>query len=469
MNQPTRYARFWIPALLFVFLFVAPSCAPEPASAPAHSQHRVQSVQHPEWSKNLAIYEANIRQFSEAGDFKSFEAHLPALQQMGVGIVWLMPIHPIGALNRKGSMGSYYSVQDYKAINPEFGTAEDLHRLVGKIHELGMYVIIDWVANHTAWDHPWTESHPDFYTRDSLGNLMPPVTDWSDVIDLNYDNPELRRAMIDALAYWVREFDIDGYRCDVAAMVPSDFWLAVRDTLDKIKPVFMLAEAHEPELHAAFDMTYGWQYKDLMNNIAAGRQSVRDLDQYYHSEEIKEYPSDGYRMLFTTNHDENSWQGTVFERLGEGAEAFAVFTAMFRGMPLLYSGQEAGMDKRLAFFEKDPIEWREHPFRELYTRLFNLKKNNRALWNGDFGGDVQRLQSDRDSLVYNFIREKDGDRVVALFNFSPEAQTFTVTAPQLAGAFRDVFSGDRVTFSEQETFSLKGWGYRVVAAGGAPE
>ena len=463
MNPLTRFSRIWLPAILLVSVYITSSCTAEKAPEPASAHSQAQSVQHPKWSKNLAIYEANIRQFSEAGDFKSFEAYLPELQKMGIGIVWLMPIHPIGELNRKGGMGSYYSVRDYKAINPEFGTAEDLHRLVNKVHELGMYVIIDWVANHTAWDHPWTESHPEFYTRDSLGNFVPPVADWSDVIDLDYGNPELRRAMIDALAYWVREFNIDGYRCDVAAMVPTDFWLAVRDTLDKIKPVFMLAEAHEPELHAAFDMTYGWQYKDLMNNIAAGKQSADDLDDHYRNEEIAEYPSDAYRMLFTTNHDENSWQGTVFERLDGGAEAFAVFTGVFRGMPLLYSGQEAGMDKRLAFFEKDPIEWREHPFREVYTRLFNLKRENRALWNGDAGGDVQRLQSDQDSLIYSFIREKDGDRVVALFNFSSEAQTFTIASPQLAGTYHDVFSGDNVTFSEQETFSLDAWGYRVVA------
>ncbi|MCK4715451.1 MAG: alpha-amylase, partial [Candidatus Marinimicrobia bacterium] len=223
------------------------------------------TIKHPDWSRNASIYEVNIRQFSLEGTFAEFEKYLPELQKMGVKIIWLMPIHPIGELNRKGTLGSYYSVKDYKEVNPEFGTKEDFRRLVKRTHELGMYIIIDWVANHSAWDNVWTSTNPDFYSTDSDGNYIIPVADWTDVIDLNYDNPELRKAMIDALVYWIKAFDIDGYRCDVAALVPTDFWETVRDTLDKIKPVFMLAEAHEPELQVkAFDMTYAWQYKYIM-------------------------------------------------------------------------------------------------------------------------------------------------------------------------------------------------------------
>jgi glycosidase len=420
-----------------------------------------QSVIHPQWTKNVGIYEANIRQHSEQSTFREFEKYLPELKEMGIGIVWLMPIHPIGEKNRKGTLGSYYSVRDYKGINPEFGTSDDFRQLVNKIHELGMYVIIDWVANHTAWDHSWTISNPEFYTKDSTGNFVIP-SNWTDVIDLNYSNQGLREAMLDALVYWVKEFDIDGYRCDVAAMVPSDFWVSVRDTLDKIKPVFMLAEATEPHLHEqAFDMTYGWQFKDLFNDIAAGEKTSRDLKIYYEKREKANYHTDAYRMLFTSNHDENSWHGTVFERLGEGAEAFAVFTCVFRGMPLIYGGQEAGLDKRLEFFEKDTIEWREHGFREMYTKLFKLKKENKALWNGIAGGDIIQLSATDSISVYAFARQKDEDKIVAVFNFSAEKQSLDMTVGDFRGKYWDVFSDQKVDLKKIERLELDGWGYKV--------
>jgi glycosidase len=228
------------------------------SSCSTHNNNIVEINQTPpEWSYNSTIYEANIRQFTPEGTFAAFEEHLPKLKQMGIEIIWLMPIHPIGEKNRKGTLGSYYSVKDYKGINPKFGTEEDFKSLVNAIHDQDMYIIIDWVANHTAWDHPWTKTNKDFYTLDSEGNFVPPVPDWSDVIDLNFENKELWLQMIDAQKYWIEEFDIDGYRCDVAAMVPNEFWGKARLELDQIKPVFMLAEAHEPELHEnGFDMTY---------------------------------------------------------------------------------------------------------------------------------------------------------------------------------------------------------------------
>ena len=234
--------------MLLLALFVGYACTPEKQLPP------VSKVVHPEWSKNANIYEVNIRQYSPEGTFNAFTDDLPRLQAMGVDIIWLMPIHPIGELNRKGTLGSYYAVQDFNAVNPEFGTEEDLRALVNKAHELGMKVILDWVANHSAWDNVWT-INKEWYTLDEEGNFVPPIEDWSDVIDFNYDNPELREAMLSALEYWVREFDIDGYRCDVAGMVPTDFWVHAHTELDKIKDVFMLAEDGEPELLLeAFDM-----------------------------------------------------------------------------------------------------------------------------------------------------------------------------------------------------------------------
>ena len=420
------------------------------------------NIKHPDWSRNASIYEVNIRQFSPEGTFNEFEKYLPELQKMGIKIIWLMPIHPIGELNRKGTLGSYYSVKDYKEINPEFGTKEDFRRLVRRTHELGMYIIIDWVANHSAWDNIWTETNPDFYNTDPDGNYIIPVADWTDVIDLNYDNPELRKAMIDALVHWVKEFDIDGYRCDVAALVPTDFWETVRDTLDKIKPVFMLAEAHEPELHTrAFDMTYAWQYKYIMDAIASGKKDVRHLDRYI-CKEINIYDPDDYRMLFVTNHDENSWNGTAYERLGDGTEAFIVFTCLHRGVPLVYNGQEAGLNKALSFFEKDLIPWTDHRNREIYTTLLNLKQNNEALWNGTAGGELIRLKTSKDRHIFAFTRRKDDDKIIAIFNFSGNSQSFTIKNILLRGDYFNPLTNKEYLFSQKESFKLNAWDYLVL-------
>ncbi|OQX99076.1 MAG: alpha-amylase, partial [Bacteroidetes bacterium 4572_117] len=280
------------------------------------------TVKHVDWIKTANIYEVNLRQYTKSGTIKEFEKHLPRLKEMDVDILWFMPVQPVGKKNRKGSMGSAYSVQDYIKVNPDFGTMEEFKSLVAKIHEMDMYVLIDWVANHTAWDHPWTQSHPEFYTKDSTGNFMPPKdTDWSDVIDLNYDNNEMRKEMIEALKFWITEADIDGYRCDVAGMVPTDFWDEARKELDSIKPVFMLAEWESTDMHfKAFDMSYSWDFHHLMNDVAKGEKSVKDIDDYFEKDELS-YPANAIRMYFTSNHDENSWNGTVIERMGDASKA----------------------------------------------------------------------------------------------------------------------------------------------------
>ncbi|MBU0473243.1 MAG: alpha-glucosidase C-terminal domain-containing protein [Bacteroidetes bacterium] len=417
---------------------------------------------HPEWSKNAAIYEANIRQHTPEGTFKAFEAHLPQLKDMGIGIVWLMPIQPIGKENRKGSLGSYYSISDYTAVNPEFGTIDDLKSLVNKAHKLGMHVILDWVANHTAWDHPWVKSNPEFYTKDSDGNFVPPVADWSDVIDLNYDNHELRMEMTKSMEFWITNCDIDGFRCDVAAMVPTDFWNSVTNTLTKIKPVFMLAEASEPELQEhAFDMTYGWQFKDLMNDISKGKKSVEDLYDYYKWQKAT-YSPDDYQMMFTTNHDENSWNGTVKERLGDAVETFAVLTGVVNGMPLVYSGQEAGLDKALKFFEKDTIVWKDNNLRNIYTKLFQLKKTNKALWNGTSGGEMNIIKSSDEKNIFSFTREKNGDKIVSIFNLSPNKTSFSIEDKLLTGSYTNLFSNEKIELKNVQNFELDSWGYIVL-------
>jgi len=460
--------RGWLLLLfLLIVLLVLPSCQPSrghhPGTAlngrPEIEARPVSQVVHPEWSRDLAIYEVNVRQFSPEGTFQGLTAHLDRLKEMGVGILWLMPVHPIGQENRKGTLGSYYSVRDYYGINPEFGTPEEFRALVDRIHEMGLYVIIDWVANHSAWDNPLTTRYPDWYMRDSQGQFFPPVPDWSDVIDLNYNSPGLRDYMAGAMAYWVREMDIDGFRCDVAAMVPMDFWDRVRRELEQIKPVFMLAEAEGPEYHhRAFDMTYAWGLHHLLNEIAAGVRTAGDLGRYLEAERQR-YPAGAFRMNFTSNHDENSWNGTVFERLGESAEVMAVLTAVLEGMPLIYSGQEAGLDHRLEFFEKDLIEWRDHPFAELYTTLLHLKREHRALWNGEWGGRIERVATSDDEAVFAFLRRRGDDRILAVFNLTADPRTIYLSEGECAGAYREVFTSQEIDLREGTSLILRPWGY----------
>lgn len=421
---------------------------------------QVSSVKHPAWSYNVSIYEVNTRQYTPEGTFKAFDLHIKELKDLGIGIVWFMPINPIGEKNRKGSLGSYYSVKDYKAVNPEFGTLDDFKETVKEIHSLGMYVIIDWVANHTAWDNVWVSEHPDFYTKDSLGNFVPPVADWHDVIDLNYDNKELWSYMIDAMKYWVEECDIDGFRCDVAGMVPLDFWKKAHTELNKIKHVFMLAESEGPRFHEAFDMTYSWDLLHLMNDMAKGKASVQSLRDYFVKEKNK-YSPDDYRMRFTTNHDENSWNGTVSERMADAAETFDALTCVIPGMPLVYSGQEAGLNKRLRFFDKDTIEWKNSKYRDLYTRLLHEKERNKALWNGDSGGEMIPVKSSADE-VFAFVRQKDGDKIYAIFNLSGKTVRTQLESNFIAGEYINLFSGKKSEIKSKEWLEFKPWDYRIL-------
>jgi 1,4-alpha-glucan branching enzyme len=467
MAKNARRSRLFLSFL--TVLLVLPCCRtsgghdPGTAERPEIEAPPVSLVEHPQWSRPAAIYEVNIRQYSPEGTFEAFRPHLGRLRDLGVGILWLMPIHPIGQQLRKGSLGSYYSVKEYYQINEEFGTAEEFKALVDEIHSMGMHVILDWVANHSARDNPLAVQHPDWYMRDSQGQFFPPVPDWSDVIDLNYNNPDLREYMADAMAYWVREMDVDGFRCDVASMVPMDFWERVRRELDGIKPVFMLAEAEGPEFHhRAFDMTYAWGLYHIINDIAVGTRTADYLDRYLQADRQR-YPPDAYRMNFTSNHDENSWNGTVFERLGESAEVMAVLTATLEGMPLIYSGQEAGLEKRLEFFEKDLIEWRDHPFAELYATLLRLKRDHRALWNGEWGGEVERVTTSDDRAVFAFLRRKGSDRVLAVLNLTAESREVTLAGGAFAGTYREVFSDQEIVLQQGDSVTLGPWGYGLYA------
>ncbi len=421
-------------------------------------------LKHPEWSKNATIYEVNIRQYTPEGTFKAFEAHLPRLKEMGVDIIWLMPIHPIGMKNRKGTLGSEYSVKDYYAVNPEFGDMADLKELVKKIHGMGMHVIIDWVANHSSWDNKLTVEHPDWYSKTAEGKFQPtPWYDWEDIIEFDYNNPGFRKYMTEALKFWIKETDIDGYRCDVAGFIPVDFWDNARRELDAIKPVFMLAEWESRDLHKkAFDMTYSWSLWDKMKDVTTGKKNIGGLVEYM-AHDVNTFPYDAYRMTFTDNHDKNAWEGNQFSNFGDGLKACMVMTCTVNGMPLVYSGQEAGLDRSLQFFDKDSIIWVQHPFYTMYKKLFALKHGNQALWNGAWGGEMVRIFNDKPAQVISFSRGKNGHKVISIINFSDKPITVLLSAQHHKGTYHEIFTDVSYALKGNDEIKLTKWGFLVLA------
>ena len=414
----------------------------------------------PDWAHNATIYEINVRQFSADGKFSSVTKQLPRLKAMGIDIIWLMPIHPIGVKNRKGSLGSYYAVKDYQKVNEEFGDLNDFKFLVKEAHKLGMHVIIDWVANHSSPDNVWIEQGSlDWYTLDSTGNVQPTIgTDWWDVADLNYENPTMRKEMISSMKYWLTEADIDGFRCDVAGWVPLDFWMEARTELQTVKPIFMLAEAEEVPLHDAFEMTYGWNFHHIMNKIAKGESDATAIREYLAN---NKYPANAYRMNFTSNHDENSWNGTEMERMGDARFAMAVLASTIEGMPLVYNGQETSLDRRLKFFEKDSIDWKKMDMVSFYTKLLTLHQTNPALWVRDGSNQARIIQTKnaKDQLV--FIREYDKHQVITILNLSNKKTEVSFDSSSILGEYTDLFTGKMKSLKSTNKVSLDPWGYQV--------
>lgn len=447
--------------VLTALLVPAPALSQNPTADRYRPQPYVR-IEHPEWTRNATLYELNTRQFTPEGTFRAAERHLPRLKELGVDIIWLMPIHPIGELNRKGTLGSPYAVRDYRAVNPEFGTLEDLKSFVEAAHARGMYVILDWVANHTAWDNHLVADHPEWYERDYKGEYRPtPWWDWTDIIDLDYSRPGLREYMTESMAYWVREADIDGFRCDVAGFVPVDFWENVRAELDAIKPVFMLAEWESRDLHArAFDATYAWSWAEAMRGIAHGRADVSALFVYYSWNESA-FPTGAMRMTHVSNHDQNSWEGTQFERFGDALAPAIALSVVGDGIPLLYSGQEAGNQKRLEFFEKDTVTWRAHWVGDLYRRLFALKHENTALWNAPWGALMVKVPNSAEAQILSFVRQNDRDKVFAVFNLSAATQTVTLSETLYYGEYTDYLNGEAVAFDGPTEMTLAPWQYFV--------
>lgn len=429
--------------------------------------------------ETAVIYEANIRQYSPEGTFNAFAKDIPVLKDLGVKVIWLMPINPISEVKRKATdgqftseiedknerkkyLGSYYSVSDYRAINPEFGTREDFKNLVKTAHQNGIYVIVDWVPNHTGWDHPWIKAHPDYYTQNEAGEIIDPINPdtgkswgWTDVADLNYDNMEMREKMISDLKYWLTEADIDGYRMDVAHKVPVDFFEKVTEELNTIKPVFMLAEAEQPDLMVkAFDMQYGWDVHHIFNKLSKGELTIKAFDEYMVKIDSM-YQEDDINMNFVTNHDENSWNGTLKERMPNNKEIFTALTYIMPGMPLIYSGQEYDLEHRLKFFEKDSIPKEKGEYFNLLKKLAGLKNTNPALNGGKNAADYKRLESETDILM--FERSKGDETILFVGNFSDKGNK--ISMPK--GNFIDFLTGETIEFTG-DAFLVESWQYHIL-------
>ena len=377
---------------------------------------------HPDWTYSSVMYEVNVRQFSPEGTFAGVEAQLPRLKDLGVDILWLMPMYEIGTEGRKGTLGSYYAISDYKKVNPEFGTMEDFEHLLAAAHKLGFKVILDWVANQTAPDNVWmTEKPAEFYERDADGNAIWEY-DWTDTRSLNYDNEDVWWAQDDAMRFWL-EKGVDGFRCDAAGEVPAAFWKGILPKMNKDYPdIYLLAEAERDNLADAtetFDANYAWELHHLLNSLAQGRKTVNDLKEYV-TRDAARFPKEAFRLTFTSNHDENSWSGTEFEREGAAANACAVLCFTLPGsQPLIYTGQEIGLSRRLEFFEKDPItDWSANEYTTFWKKLVDLKHDNPALAAGEKGGDIVwwEIPEGLDGIVA-FHREVKGNKVIVLANF----------------------------------------------------
>ena len=436
---------------------------------------------------NPIMYEVNLRHHTQTGNIEAFLPSIEELKYLGVNVVWIMPSQPIGKKKRKAKgdvfvedlvqvegevdkwekyKGSPYAIADYTAVNPDYGTLEDFRTLVKKCHENGMIVILDWVANHTAWDHKWISEHPEWYMKNDKGEITDPLDKagkslgWTDVAKLNYSEPGLRKAMIASMKFWVDSVDLDGFRCDVAMDVPSDFWHEATTELSKIKPVFMLAESEEHDMNqftGPFNAYYGWEVHHILNKISQGKETPNDLCKAITSKQ-KKFPTNVYSMNFITNHDENAWNGTLFERMGDAWKAMAVFTYFTPGIPLLYTGQEVGNNKRLAFFEKDNVRAGRDASKimDFYHQLGELKL---SLPEAGISADLNMPISFNmeDKALISWVRETaeadktKRNRTYIAINMSDKAQKWNKYP-----------AGSVILSSGGSEKEIEPWGYRVI-------
>lgn len=416
---------------------------------------------HPGWLQQGNIYEVNVRQYTPEGTFKAFQSHLPRLKEMGVQTLWFMPIQPIGKEGRKGMLGSYYAISDYRSVNPEFGTMEDWKALVKTIHGMDMKVIIDWVPNHTAPDHPWVKSHPEFYIRDSATGIPvhQPGTDWTDTRKLDFKNAQIADSMIAVMKYWVTETGIDGYRCDHAQGQGEAFWKRCNAELKALnRGLLMLAEAEDEWVYdAGFDMSYGWKFFHKAVSVAAGKRPANSLDSVL-QEWDSVFPPTATFLHFTSNHDENSWNKADYGTMPGASHApFAVLTQTIKqSVPLIYSGQEEPVLDSISFFYKDTISFSRLERAAFYKTLLHLRKNNKAL---SANASFKKLHTDNDQAMYVFEREKEGHKVLVLLNLSNTSLIFKWNGQPSAAEWTNVFSGAKEPV--MKITGMEPWGYAV--------
>lgn len=419
---------------------------------------------HPQWSYSAVLYEMNVRQLTPEGTLKAAQAHLPFLRDLGIDAIWLMPIYPIGLDGRKGDLGSYYSIKDYCAVNPEMGSIEDFDNFINEAHSLGFKVLMDWVANHTARDARWIDESPaDWYERDENGVALIPW-DWSDTAKLNYANHEVWRGQIDAMKFWV-ERGVDGFRCDMAMLVPIEFWQEVASELHAIKPdIFMLAEAEQHNLFdRAFDCCYGWELHHLMCDVAKGNARTNSIRDFIYNDK-QNYPCWAMRMLFTSNHDENSWQGSELSNFGEAMSLMKLFSFVApTTMPLIYTGQEVGYDHSFEFFAKDPIpDYTPNETTEFYHKLTDLKHGFTSLLAGERGGEWTTINNNAEDCLLILVRESGEDRVISILNMSPYTIQAEYNTGIYAGEYRDHFNNSDFTLNPQVNEYMQPWQFRVL-------
>ena len=414
-----------------------------------------------DWIADTNIYEVNIRQYTTEGTFNAFAKALPRLKDMGVEVLWFMPIHPIGKVNRKGTLGSYYSISDFKAVNPEFGTAADFKNLIKQVHDMGMKVIMDWVANHAAWDNVWTKDHPEYFVRDGDGNFKPPY-DWTDVIQIDHNSPAQQEAMVEAMQYWITDFDIDGYRADLAHLTPLVFWKKARTAIEPLKSnLFWLAESEEINYHEVFDATFTWNWMHSTENFYKKHLNLNSLYDVLATYET-EFPATAYRMYFTSNHDENTWNGTAAEKYGDMLKALIVFSCTWNGIPMIYSGEEMPNPKRLQFFEKDAIEWTgEYQLHDFYKTLFALRKRNAALRAVDPAVAAFHIITEGSKNIMAFLRKNANDEVLVFLNLSNEKMTFTIKDRLINGNYIHVFDKSESQLAAGTFIKMPPWNYLV--------
>ncbi len=415
-----------------------------------------------QWKHHTNIYEVNVRQYTQEGTFRAFEKELPRLRAMGVETLWFMPITPIATQKMKGTLGSPYAASDYTSINPEFGTLEDFKHLVNSAHAQGFKVIIDWVANHTGWNHVWTKTHPEYYLHDADGSFHI-ASGMDDIIELDYSKPELRNAMIDAMKFWVRETNIDGFRCDLASWVEVDFWEQARPAVETVKPLFWLGEFDEleqPEYGKVFDASYSWTWMHKTKDYYEKNLPLQEL-----KDVLMKYSAIGdqsMRAWFTTNHDENSWNGTEYEKYGVIAKPLAVFSATWNGVPLMYSGQELPNHKRLEFFEKDVIQWMgQYELTDFYKTLFHLKSTNPALRGGDPAVTTYFINTTENGKILAYLRKNGQDEVLVVLNLSKESVNFSIQDTMVQGSFKNLFEKTDRNWSDNPSLSMKPGDYAV--------